>query len=181
MVLESVPAQEIQKLLKMGIPGIVIKAIMESNKRFPPAAGGAGQVPGRAQGTRQIPGRPGGGPGRTVPASPPPGPSKEARLLIGSWHARAVDPMLGLVDITMTFFPNGKLSIKGVMGGFKIDDLASYSVSGNNITTVIERTTNPTARGQKKTLQFQFAGPNVLKIYDPTAQRWNTLQRVGGR
>ncbi len=166
--------KEIQKLLEMGIPGIVIRAIMESNKKFPPKAGGAGPLPGRRTGTGRVPAGPGA-------AAPPPGPSKEARLLIGSWRLRTVDPRFGLFEMTMTFYPNGKVTVKGVMGGFRVDDLASYSVSGNTITTVVERTTNPKAQGQKKTVQFQFAGPNVLKLYDPQDKKWATLQRVGGR
>ncbi len=172
---------EIRKLLKMGIPGIVIKAIMESNKRFPPAAGGRGAVPGIRRETRTAPGGQGAPPGPPAQAAPPPGPSKEARLLIGSWHFRAVDPRFGLFETTMTFYPNGKVTVKGVMGGFRVDDLASYSVSGNTITTVIERTTNPVAQGQKKTVQFQFAGPNTLKIFDPATKSWVTFQRVGRR
>ena len=169
---------EIQRLLKLGIPGIVIQAIMESNKRFPPAAragapggGGRAGTPGGTTGP--------GGPGGAAPP-PPPGPSKEAKLLLGSWRTRMVDPMGGRIEIVMTFLPNGKITEKGIMGGFKVDDVASYSVSGNTITTVIERSTNPMAVGQKMTLQFQFAGPDVLKLYIPTVRRWVTYKRIGG-
>ncbi len=177
---EAVEA-EIKKLVKMGIPGIVIKAILESNKRFPPRAAGGRARPRGMGGAGEVGRRPGAGPGPNAPGPAAQGVSREARLLVGTWYLKIQNPYGGLTELTMTFHPNGKVTLKGIKNGVRVDESGSYSVSGDLITTVTETSADPKNIGMKTTMEFPFIGPNIARVFDPQTGSSISFQRVGGR
>ncbi len=166
---------EVKRLLEIGVPKSVLRAILKSNKKFPAkkAAAAPKAVKGNAIQGKQ---NPAGG-----PPVPPPAPSAVPRALIGSWYLRTIDQFAGKIEVVMTFFPNGKLTIKGSMGSFMVDDMGSYTVSGDKMSTIMQKSTNPFAVGQKKTYTFSIQGSNVLRMYDPELKRWTVFTRVRGR
>lgn len=151
------------------LPPYLIDAIIESNRRYPPKAAGPG-APGAA-------GPPGTPVGPATPNGPKEGENPVAKQILGVWSHRSTDPILGEISLTMTFTADGQWSAKGVTGGFRVDDGGTYTVSGNTIRTIIQRSTNPVIRpGTPGTFQVDIKG-NTLRLTGLAGGDWMEFSR----
>ncbi len=180
--------EEYEKLRRNGVPHEVILAIIESNKRYPRTESKPEPVPTKGSGSKPTSPATGKPPQNTQPPPTPPPPtppppepednSQALRALLGSWRFRTIDPLLGEVDLTMTFNAAGQWASQGVMGGFRVDDGGTFAVEGSTISCIVRRSTNPVIRpGTPMTLSFQ-ATATTLRLYDQSSRQWTTFQRV---
>ena len=176
----------VQHLLKRGIPGSVIHAILASGRRFPVQAAAASGTAGKPQPGATQPGAT--QPGQPAPAQPgdaqepkpqeDPVAQRNRKLILGTWAFRAMDPRIGRTDIRMTFKPNGQFQILGVMGGFQVNDSGDYEVDRSTLTAHVKNSTNPVAQGQINTWPIKLS-QTTMQLHYASFRKWITFQRVG--